>query len=170
MNNVNQEEQTDQDDGQYLTFNLAAQSYALDVLNVREIRSWNPPTPLPQAAPEVLGAMNLRGAIIPVIDLRKLLGVAEATYDATTGVVVVQSTIQERERQMGLVVDQVLNVTRLNDIAEDDADRDATNVAGGFVSGLSRSEDDLVILLDLQAIMTASLEDEPAQLQPGTPA
>ena len=147
--------------GQYLTFTLASQTYALDVLDVREIRSWSPPTPLPHATPEVLGAMNLRGAIIPVIDLRTALDVGQPSYDNTTGVVVVQAEVNARSRQMGLVVDRVLNVTRLEHIGDTDSgDSEITTIAGRFVLGLRRCDRDLVILIDLHAVMAASLEEE----------
>ena len=144
---------------QYLSFSLAQEEYAIDVLDVREIRSWSEPTPLPHTPEHVLGVINLRGTIIPVLDLRIQLGLAEHRYDKTTGVIVVQSESDGTERQVGLVVDRVLNVKSLESMDGADEVQQATAVSGRYVDGLRRTADGLVILVDLNAIVRDGLQE-----------
>ena len=89
-----------------ISVRIAEQAYAIDIMAVREIRGWSAATPLPHAPPHVLGMMNLRGAILPVIDLGARLGLGPANPSASSVVVVAQIG----EAQMGLVVDAVSDI------------------------------------------------------------
>ena len=91
---------------QYLTVNLADEEYGVDILAVREIRGWTPVTRIPQAPSYVLGVLNLRGAIVPVLDLRLRFGLAREEYTATTVTVIVTVA----GRNFGVVVDAVSDV------------------------------------------------------------
>src|ERR1700733_10199617 len=91
---------------QYLTVNLADEEYGVDILAVREIRGWTPVTRIPQAPPYVLGVLNLRGAIVPVLDLRLRFGLKREEYTATTVTVIVTVA----GRNFGVVVDAVSDV------------------------------------------------------------
>lgn len=94
----------------FLSFLLADELYGVDIKDVEEIRVWEKPTPIPHSPSYVLGVINLRGMIVPVIDLRARFQVGVCEYLATTVVIVLRFTDQEVERFMGIVVDAVSDV------------------------------------------------------------
>ena len=145
---------------QYLGFRLAGEEYATDILHVQEIKCWDGVTRLPHAPSFVLGVINLRGSIVPVIDLRlRLLG-GPAAFDAATAVVVVQVAGTRGHRIVGLVVDAV---TRVHDI-ESSTIRSAPTlterVGAGFIAGIADVSQQLVIILDMERLVRASVEVE----------
>lgn len=145
---------------QCLTFALSSEVYAVDVLEVKEIRSWSEPTPMPETPDSVLGVMNLRGAIIPVIDLRHLLGIEPATPTALTSVIVVQLQTDDGSRSLGMVVDQVLDVCHLPLKQGDPAAEGAPSVISGYIRSLSLADERLIVILDLATIVGTSLGAE----------
>ncbi len=138
---------------QFLTFILADEEYAVDILRVQEIRGWMPVTPIPNAPFYMKGVLNLRGAIIPVVDLRGRIGLKEKEYGPTTVVVVVWVNSGDRQRCMGLVVDAVAETYS---IAKEDI-RPAPMMGRGidpeFIEGLATVEDKMVIMLDIDHLM-----------------
>jgi purine-binding chemotaxis protein CheW len=134
---------------QYLTFRLGAAEYAIEILKVQEIKAVSTITPMPHMPPSVKGVMNLRGAIIPIVDLRTRLGMTDATYGRFTVIVVVTLG----PKVIGLVVDGVSDV-----IANPAADVEPPpSLTGGrdssVVHGLAHVGDRLVMLLDLDATL-----------------
>ena len=91
---------------QYLTFSLAGEEYGIDILKVQEIRGWAPVTKVPNAPSFVRGVMNLRGAIVPVIDLRQRFGLEAGAYTKTTVVIVVTVRGSGGDRIIGAAVGQ----------------------------------------------------------------
>jgi len=134
---------------QQLTFSLAGEEYGLDILAVREIRGWTPVTRIPQAPHYVLGVLNLRGAIVPVLDLRLRFGLVREAYDATTVTVVVSVN----ERPFGVVVDAV------SDVVDVPADQIrpvpdmGTAVDTEYLKGLTSVQDRMVLLLDVDKLL-----------------
>ena len=137
---------------QYLTFQLGTEQYALDILSVEEIRSWEQPTLIPNSPAYVKGVINMRGIIVPIIDLRMKFRVGEPTYTELTVVIVLHIDSEEGERKIGFVVDAVSDV--LN--AEEKEIKKAPNFGGlipaYYVRGLINVGDNLVTLLNLQAL------------------
>ena len=134
---------------QYLTFALGGEEYGVDILRVQEIRGFAPITPIPNTPPHVMGVMNLRGAIIPVVDLRRTLGMPPTEYGPFTVIVVV--TVGTCA--MGVIVDAVSDVL---DIARADVQPTpdfGTQVDARFVHGLARTAGKLVILLDIERVL-----------------
>lgn len=134
---------------QYLTVNLANEEYAIDILAVREIRGWTPVTRIPQAPPYVLGVLNLRGTIVPVLDLRLRFGLTREAYDATTVTVIVNVA----GRLFGVVVDAVSDVL---DVAADDVrpvPDMGTAVDTEYLKGLTAVADRMVLLLDVDKLL-----------------
>jgi len=134
---------------QYLTFTLGSEAYGLDILRVQEIKGYTAVTPIPNAPDYLKGVMNLRGTVIPVIDLRRRFRMEVADYTAFTVVIVV--TVGPRV--MGLVVDAVSEVL---DVAPGDVEPTPDlggQVDGGFVSGLAKTGDRLVVLLDIERVV-----------------
>lgn len=94
----------------FLSFQLAGELYGVEIKDVEEIRVWERPTPIPRAPDFVCGVINLRGMIVPVVDLRLRFAVGTREYLPTTVVIVLRFYDQDRERLMGLVVDAVSDV------------------------------------------------------------
>lgn len=95
--------------GEYLTFRLGSEEYAMSILRVQEIRSYEPPTRVAGAPRDVRGVLNLRGTIVPVVDLRLRMGCDQSTMDASTVIIVLALA----QRVVGAVVDAVSDVVRL---------------------------------------------------------
>jgi purine-binding chemotaxis protein CheW len=96
--------------GQYLTFHLAGEEYGLDILKVQEIRGWTQVTRIPHTPPHVQGVLNLRGTIVPIIDLRKRFDLEKVDYTRITVVIVLSVTDLAGRRVIGIVVDGVSGV------------------------------------------------------------
>ena len=95
---------------QLLTFMLAGEEYGVDILRVQEIRGWGASTRVPRTPDYVRGIINLRGMIVPIIDLRERFGLETIEYGPTTVVIVLKTHFDEKERTMGIVVDAVSDV------------------------------------------------------------
>ena len=134
---------------QYLTVNLAHEEYAIDILAVREIRGWTPVTRIPQAPHYVLGVLNLRGAIVPVLDLRLRFGLAREEYGATTVTVVVTVA----GRLFGVVVDAVSDVLDVQADQVRPVPDMGTAVDTEYLKGLTSVEERMVLLLDVDKLL-----------------
>lgn len=136
---------------QYLTFSLGTEEYGIDILRVQEIKSSAAITPIPNTPSHLQGVMNLRGTIIPVVDLRVKFGMADGEPSHVTAIVVV--TVGAKIR--GLTVDAVSDVVSIPR-----TDIQAPTDFGGhvdirFISGLARANDRLVVLLDIERVLGA---------------
>jgi purine-binding chemotaxis protein CheW len=142
---------------QYLSFELAGQEYGIEILRVQEIRSAERATRIPNTPEHVLGVINLRGHVVPIVDLRRRFGLAEPTGRTAQVIVVVRVPLGERSVTAGLLVDAVSEVCSI-DVA---ALRPAPHVGKGaeqrFVSDLAVSVRGLMILLDAQRLVEGSL-------------
>ena len=141
---------------QYLTFSLAGEEYGVDILGVQEVKVWTKVTVLPNTPGYIKGVLDLRGAIVPIIDLRARFGMECVDYDATTVIIVLKLSIDSRERIIGLVVDSVSDVLdiRHSDIkAVDDFDLRSKSEA---VTGVATVSSKLVIMLDAAKLLDAS--------------
>jgi purine-binding chemotaxis protein CheW len=137
------------DGSQYLTFSLGEEEYGVEILKVQEIKGYSTITPIPHTPPYIKGVMNLRGTIIPVVDLRGKLGMAETEYNQFTVIIVV--TVGTK--MMGLIVDAVSDVLSIPR-----SEVQATPDFGGqvdvrFVSGVAKAGEKLVVLLDIDKIL-----------------
>src|SRR5262245_42139786 len=95
---------------QVLTFSLGREVYGVDILRVKEIRGWSPVTRIPQSPQSVLGVLNLRGAIVPIIDLRVRFALQQAEFTAVTVIIVLSLRTEHGVRECGVVVDNVKDV------------------------------------------------------------
>lgn len=145
---------------QYLTFMLAGEEYGVDIHKVQEIRGWEPPTMLPNAVNYVLGVINLRGTVVPIIDLRRRFGLAQGEFGQTTVVVVVKVSCADKDRIVGVVVDAVSEVYNVSD----DQIRPAPDLGGAistdFVKGLVTLGEKMIILLDIDRLINRGLFKE----------
>ncbi|HEY4144028.1 chemotaxis protein CheW [Pinirhizobacter sp.] len=134
---------------QYLTVNLANEEYGVDILAVREIRGWTPVTRIPQAPSYVLGVLNLRGAIVPVLDLRLRFGLVREEYTATTVTVIVAVA----GRNFGVVVDAVSDVVDVEAAAVRPVPDMGTAVDTEYLKGLTSVGERMVLLLDVDRLL-----------------
>ncbi|MAY60173.1 MULTISPECIES: chemotaxis protein CheW [Pseudoalteromonas] len=138
---------------QFLTFIMAEEEYGVDILTVQEIRSWEDITALPNAPEYVKGVINLRGTIVPIIDLRLRFGLPTIEYGPLTVVIIVKVEFEQESKVMGITVDGVADVYS---IAEQDAKAvpslTQTNESE-YVAGLVNVGDKMVALINLQATM-----------------
>lgn len=138
---------------QFLTFRLCGQEYGISALKVQEIKGWEKVTPIPNSPPYIRGVVNLRGLIVPVIDLRLRFNLEETDYTTVTAIVVVNIG----EKLAGLVVDSVSDVI---DVAEDQRCA-APDFEGHqnreFISGLAEIDEKLLILLDIDRLVNPDL-------------
>lgn len=134
---------------QYLTVNLASEEYGVDILAVREIRGWTPVTRIPQAPPYVLGVLNLRGAIVPVLDLRLRFGLVREEYSATTVTVIVTVA----GRNFGVVVDAVSDVVDVDAGQVRPVPDMGTAVDTEYLKGLTSVGERMVLLLDVDKLL-----------------
>jgi len=138
---------------QYLTFMLAGEEYGVEILRVQEIKGWESATPIPNTPNYILGVINLRGAVVPIVDLRKRFDVADAPFGPTTVVIVVKVTNEGRERTVGLVADAVSDVYRLDSQEVQSAPDFGSSVETEFVRGLATVDNKMVILLDIDQLV-----------------
>ncbi|AGG90041.1 MULTISPECIES: chemotaxis protein CheW [Rhodanobacter] len=134
---------------QQLTFNLAGEEYGVDILSVREIRGWSRVTRIPQTPDYVLGVLNLRGAIVPVMDLRLRFGLARESYGDSTVVIIVAVA----ERLFGIVVDAVSDVVDIEPAAIKPVPDMGAIVDTRYLKGLATHVERMVMLLDVEKLM-----------------
>ncbi len=147
---------------QVLTFRLGSETYGIDILRVKEIRGWTPVTQIPQSSSHVLGVLNLRGAVVPVIDLRRQFALDSAGFSPTTVTIVLSSQPDHGSQECGIVVDAVADVV---DIAAD-AIRPTPDLVGqprdGFILGLVIDGQRTLIILDAQSLTARGEASLPA--------
>jgi purine-binding chemotaxis protein CheW len=142
---------------QYLTFQLVGQRYGVEILQVQEIKGWEKPTRLPHSPDHVQGVFNLRGAVVPILDLRKRFGMGEAEYGRTTVVIVVKVDTPRGELTAGMVVDGVCEVCNLGAQELRAPPEMAGAIDTDFVRGLAMVEDKMLILLDVARLVSSTL-------------
>ena len=137
--------------GEFLTFRLGAEEYGIDILKVQEIRSYEPPTRIANAPSYIKGVVNLRGVIVPIVDLRVKLGCDSCEYNGFTVVIV----LNVKGRVVGAVVDSVSDVLELAGDAIKAAPEMHTAVDTSFITGIGSINERMLILMDIEALMTS---------------
>jgi purine-binding chemotaxis protein CheW len=147
--------QTDARAGKYLVFHLDKEEFAIQVQKVREIMGVQEITQVPQTPAHVKGVINLRGKVIPVVDLRLKFGMEPAEYTHRTCIVVVQVTGSRDTTLMGVVVDGVAEVLQVAASDVEETPSFGQDVAIPYVMGLAKLKGKVKILLDIDQVMTA---------------
>ena len=138
-----------QDQHGYLTFTLGDEEYGIDILRVQEIKGYSAVTPIPGAPPWIKGVMNLRGTVVPVVDLRVKFGLCLPSYDRFTVVIMVVVGA----RVVGLVVDGVSDVLDITDGETAPPPEMGAAVDTSFLTGIARSADRLISLLAIERVV-----------------
>ncbi|MCP4575953.1 MAG: purine-binding chemotaxis protein CheW [Deltaproteobacteria bacterium] len=148
-------------EGKYLTFTLADEEYGIGILKVKEIIGMLPITSVPQTPDFVKGVFNLRGKVIPVVDLRRRFGMEEMEYTERTCIIVVEIDSQTGTIMMGIVVDSVSEVLNIQGRDIEDAPTFGASLDTDYILGMAKMEGDVKILLDIDRVLKA---DEVATL------
>lgn len=143
------------DDGaqQYLTFELADEYYGVEILRVQEIKGWDNVTPIPNTPAHVCGVLNLRGVIVPIVDLRLLFQMPFNPYTKTT-VVVVLKVEGITERVVGIVVDAVSEAQNVDPQMISSAPDLGTVVDTSFIKGITSNDEYMLMLLDIDKLLS----------------
>ncbi|MDH5766412.1 MAG: chemotaxis protein CheW [Gammaproteobacteria bacterium] len=148
------DDQLVQDGDEYLTFHLANEEYGIDILRVQEIRGWENVTRIPNSPVYVKGVLNLRGAIVPIIDLRIRFDLPKSDYTATTVVVVLSVMSRKgKERIVGVVVDAISDVVnaKLSEI-QTTPDFDSS-IEIEYIQGLATAGENMLMLVDVDKLL-----------------
>jgi purine-binding chemotaxis protein CheW len=137
---------------EYLTYTLGPEEYAIDILKVQEIRGYEAPTTIANAPPFLKGVINLRGTIVPIVDLRIKFGVGNAEYTPFTVVII----LNLGSRVVGMVVDSVSDVTMLRQDSIRPAPEFSASVDTRYIKGLCTLDERMLIVVDIERLMLSS--------------
>jgi purine-binding chemotaxis protein CheW len=146
---------TDSRAGKYLTFQLAQEEFGIRVLKVREIMGLQDITAVPQTPPHIKGVINLRGKVVPVIDLRLKFGLEAAEYTQRTCIIVTQVQGEGAPVLMGIVVDGVSEVLNLTSPDIEDTPDFGDQIAGQYLLGMAKVKGKVKILLDIDRVLSS---------------
>jgi len=138
------------DSGQYLTLRLGSEEYAIDILRVQEIRSYEEPTRMVNAPSYIKGVVNLRGVIVPIVDLRMKLNLEKVEYNEFTVVII----LNVRGTVIGAVVDSVSDVVTLSAQAIKPAPQFDAAIDARFITGLANVGERMLIVMNMEALMS----------------
>lgn len=148
---------------QFLTFILGSEMYAVDILRVQEIRGWEKTTHLPSMPDYVKGVINIRGSVVPIVDLRERFNIGNATYDESTVVIITKMESDHAEKSLhktvGLVVDGVsdvedMDLALLQTVPSFQSDDRVNNE---FIQGLANQADKMIIVLNINNLLRQSV-------------
>ena len=154
-NEVSAAAQTDARAGKYLTFQLANEEFGIGVLKVREIMGMQEITGVPQTAAHIKGVINLRGKVVPVIDLRLKFGLTAIDYTQRTCIIVTQVQGETGSILMGIIVDGVSEVLTLSAGEIEDTPDFGEAIAGTYLLGMAKVKGKVKILLDIDRVLSS---------------
>jgi len=146
-------------EGKYLTFSLAGEEYGIGILKVREIIGMMTITTIPQAPRYIKGVINLRGKVIPVIDLRLKFGMDAIGYNERTCIIVVELSGDGRSVNIGIVVDSVSEVLNIKAADIEDTPNFGSRMNTEYILGMAKSAGSVKILLDIDRVLGAGILD-----------
>ncbi len=152
-------------EGKYLTFSMADEEYGIGILKIKEIIGMMPITTVPQAPEFVKGVVNLRGKVIPVIDLRLRFGIDAIDYTERTCIIVVEIEGTAGTVQIGIVVDSVSEVLNIKGEDVEDTPTFGTSLKTDYILGMAKMEGGVKILLDIDRVLS---QDEVTLLEKAT--
>jgi len=149
---------------QYLTFRLAEEVYALDIAKVREVLDFTEATKVPRTPEFMRGVINLRGSVVPVVDLRLKFGMSATEKTVNTCVIITEVTVDNDTTVLGCLADSVQEVIDLEPGQIAPAPRIGTKLRTEFIQGMGKRDDRFVILLDVDMVFSA---EELSLVEPG---
>lgn len=140
--------------GKHLTFVLNNESYGIPIKKVKEIIGIMDITHIPKTPSYIKGLINLRGKIIPVIDLRLKFGMEEKPYSERTSVIVIEIITHEIQRLVGIIVDTVAEVLLIQDTEIEPTPQYESRIEGEFLPGIAKLKDRVVLIVDIEKILS----------------
>jgi purine-binding chemotaxis protein CheW len=150
---------------QFLTFMLAGEEYGVDILRVQEIKGWESATEIPNTPEYIQGVMNLRGTIVPIVDLRCRFELEQVEYSNTTVVIVLKTKSDDKEKTIGFIVDAVSDVYNLSEEQLKESPDFGNAVSTEFVKGLATVDEKMLILLDIDHLVDADINADMTGIQ-----
>ncbi len=141
-------------EGKYLTFSLDKEEYGIGILKVKEIIGMTPITMIPRMPPYIKGVINLRGKVIPVIDLRLKLSMNEAEYSERTCIIVVEISGASGQVLIGVIVDSVSEVLNVKEADIEDTPAFGARLNTEYILGMAKTGGRVKILLDIDRILS----------------
>lgn len=152
-------------EGKYLLFELGGEEYGIEILRVREIIGLMDITPVPQSPPFIRGVINLRGKIIPVLDMRRRFGMEEGEYTERSCIIVTELKNGKDQLMLGMLVDGVREVANIPADQIDPAPQFGASVDTRYIMGMAKMKERVAILLDVEKLLkdgeVALLEEVP---------
>lgn len=142
-------------EGKYLTFSLGEEEYGIGILKVKEIIGMMRITPIPRTPEYVKGVINLRGKVIPVLDLRLRFGIASVAYTERTCIVVVDTGSESDRHQIGIVVDSVSEVINIRSVDIEDTPAFGAAMDTECILGMAKTGGGIKILLDIDRVLNS---------------
>ncbi|WP_419778594.1 chemotaxis protein CheW [Maridesulfovibrio sp.] len=139
---------------QYLTFTLNKDIYALDIASVREVLELTPITRIPRTPKFMRGVINLRGHAVPVVDMRLKFGMSRTEDTINTCIIIVEVSFDGESTVMGALADSVREVIELTENMIEEPPRMGTTIKTEFIRGMGKQDDDFVIILDINKILS----------------
>ncbi len=143
------------DEGQYLTFFLQKEMYAIGILNIKEILEFGGLTPVPMMPDFIRGVTNLRGAVVPIVDLSARFGGKQSEVTKRTCIVIIEvSDIEGHQQDIGVVVDTVSEVLEIPDVDIEVTPTFGVKIRTDFISGMGKVNGNFVIILDVDKVLS----------------
>jgi purine-binding chemotaxis protein CheW len=139
---------------QYLTFNLAGEVFAIDVANIREILDFTTITKVPQTPEFMCGVINLRGSVVPVIDMRLKFGMPKTEKTVNTCIIVMEMMLDNETGVIGALADSVQEVLELEGEQIEPAPKIGTGLRTEFIKGMGKHNEQFIMILDIDKIFT----------------
>jgi purine-binding chemotaxis protein CheW len=140
---------------QYLSFKLDEEEFALDISKVREVLDFTKITKVPQTPAFMRGVINLRGAVVPVVDLNKKFGIKDTEKTVNTRIIIGQVAIEGEETILGVLADSVHEVMDLEPEKIEPAPKIGTKLNTDFIKGMGKRDEDFVMILDIDKVFSA---------------
>ncbi|MBU2513302.1 chemotaxis protein CheW [bacterium] len=147
-------EQDTIDTNQYLTFKLSEEIFALDIAKVREVLEFSKVTKVPQTPDMMIGVINLRGSVVPVINLRLKFGMGESERTVNTCIIIIEVSIEDEVTMIGALVDSVNEVMDMDAEDIEPPPKIGTQLKTEFIKGMGKQEERFVIILDIEKIFS----------------
>ncbi|NVJ49502.1 MAG: purine-binding chemotaxis protein CheW [Gammaproteobacteria bacterium] len=149
----NEDQQLEDLGAEFLGFDLQGETYCVDILSVKEIRGWTEPTLLPNAPSYVKGIINIRGDIVPIIDIRERYGMDHSAYTKSTVIMILSVMEGNRQRVMGLVVDAVNDVLNIKAEEIKDPPKSGHKISDENIEGLYNANNKVYVILSVSSLL-----------------
>ena len=142
-------------EGQYLTFRLAEEIYAMEITKVREVLDYTRITKVPKTPEFMRGIINLRGGVVPVVDLKRKFDMGETKRAVDTCIIIVEVEVENETTMIGTLADSVREVVELSAAQIEPPPKIGSQIRTEFIKGMGKQEENFIIILDINTIFSA---------------